>query len=1374
MADPGSSVLVTWPDGTTSTATADPVTGAWSVDATVAQPSGTVTAMATDPAGNTSPAQTAAWTADTTAPDTTAAGTTVTVGAIAGDNIVNSTEASTATLPVTVTLANVPTDATTTTVNVLVDGVSYAATSNGDGTWTAQVPGSALAGATTPTVTAEATFTDAAGNTSAPVSDTQNYTVDTAAPTLVSAVTNTDGSNLVLTYNEPLDPANPPVAGDFVVNVNGSPVTVTSVTVSGNTVTLILTTPVAIGDTVTASYTDPTAGNDTAATQDLAGNDAATFTATPVTNGVLPPSPTVTITTDANNDAVLGATEVSGLTTATVTVGLSPTAAIGDVITLSDGINPPVQHTLDAIDISSGSWTTAVALPANGATLTVSATLTSGGLTSTAATDSAVLDLLDAVADAATLNTGNTTATVGPEVTTNNTGVLGLAQASTGTDGSQTVTIDDDYSVLHVEVSQQALVAVADGYRVDIVDATGKVIASTNPNDPNLVGQVLTPIIGGTLGVSGTNTLTVDFVGLPAGTYSVVVHNDQGQLSTLLDSDGSGGVSLQELGDNGVILGAENETLIVDTVVNALNNSILGINLNLGSTVKPLLTAALDLVNTAGQETPVSALVGILGDVLSGLPLLGLSVTQVVDSLVSTLATTLLTNTLTLLQTTTITTQLTEYAFVGTLPLEGNVINDADPAGNDTPGSVGATTVTEVTHTVNGVTTTVTVDPSTGADIVGSYGTLHINADGSYTYTANGNPAAPGHADVFTYTLADGARSDTATLTINLVDTAAPTQIPTITGITGEPTGDWTTTDTSPTILGTLSAPLLPGEKIQVQIDGGAWVDAYMDPKDTDGSNGWTWFYGSSDLTGGSHTVNVRVVDQSGNIGLNTDSQPIVIDTANRAPAAVVNEGLLGGLVGADLLGLVDLGNQTFVAYDPNNNLQSISVSYEVPLNVGAFALAASNQIAAELGLQFSVVNTSYSIDNNGTPLNPLDDTIIFPSSTLTITAIGGGPIDNLAVNELLRSVHLTADLSLSVTPTYSITTTDMSGLTTTDSATTLIDLGLFGSAGDPTVIQGTASDNTVTGTSADEHLYGFAGNDILRGGDGNDLLRGGAGVDQLYGDKGNDTLVYDAADTVIDGGDGTDTLLITSGVASITGGATAVHDIEVIQLGADTSAVTLTLDGDGAAHATGAGSQLFIHGNGSDTVNLTGGVYGGEALINNQAYAQYTLGGTTVLIDPAVAVHNSVTGTSGNDILHVNGAAASDTLTGNGGSDVFLWDSLNPANTTGGNGTDTITDFTIGVVGTSANADVLDLSQLLTGYTPDADGPAHYVGGVATIDAGDSIGQFLSVANVGGNTVISIDRDGAGTAYQSTPLVTLNGVTTDLATLLANHQVIV
>ena len=85
----------------------------------------------------------------------------------------------------------------------------------------------------------------------------------------------------------------------------------------------------------------------------------------------------------------------------------------------------------------------------------------------------------------------------------------------------------------------------------------------------------------------------------------------------------------------------------------------------------------------------------------------------------------------------------------------------------------------------------------------------------------------------------------------------------------------------------------------------------------------------------------------------------------------------------------------------------------------------------------------------------------------------------------------------------------------------------------------------------------------------------------------------------------------------------------------------------------------------------------------------------------------------------------------------------------------------------------MIDLSSLLVGYTGDGDGPAHYVNGVATIDDGDNIGDYLSVTNDGTNTVIHIDRDGTGAAFGSETLVTLTNVNTDLETLLANRQVL-
>ncbi|WP_431605097.1 Ig-like domain-containing protein, partial [Acinetobacter seifertii] len=153
-AEPGSTVKVTFPDGSTATVVAGP-DGKWTVpnpgDLTDGQ---TVTATATDPAGNPS---------------------------LPGSAVV---DAVAPTVAVTTALTNDSTPALTGTVNdptakvvVTVDGVNYPATNNGDGTWT-------LADNTLPVLadgphTITVTATDPAGNVG---TGSAVLTVDTTAP----------------------------------------------------------------------------------------------------------------------------------------------------------------------------------------------------------------------------------------------------------------------------------------------------------------------------------------------------------------------------------------------------------------------------------------------------------------------------------------------------------------------------------------------------------------------------------------------------------------------------------------------------------------------------------------------------------------------------------------------------------------------------------------------------------------------------------------------------------------------------------------------------------------------------------------------------------------------------------------------------------------------------------------------------------------------------------------------------------------------------------------------------------------------------------------------------------------------------------------
>ena len=107
---------------------------------------------------------------------------------------------------------------------------------------------------------------------------------DTTAPSLTSATVNAAGTQLTLTYNEALKTANPPVTSNFSVASGSTAVSITSLTVTGQTVVLNLGSVIEGGRTVTVSYSDPTGSDDANATQDVAGNGAASLTNSSVTN----------------------------------------------------------------------------------------------------------------------------------------------------------------------------------------------------------------------------------------------------------------------------------------------------------------------------------------------------------------------------------------------------------------------------------------------------------------------------------------------------------------------------------------------------------------------------------------------------------------------------------------------------------------------------------------------------------------------------------------------------------------------------------------------------------------------------------------------------------------------------------------------------------------------------------------------------------------------------------------------------------------------------------------------------------------------------------------------------------------------------------
>jgi len=189
-------------------------------------------------------------------------------------------------------------------------------------------------------------------------------------------------------------------------------------------------------------------------------------------------------------------------------------------------------------------------------------------------------------------------------------------------------------------------------------------------------------------------------------------------------------------------------------------------------------------------------------------------------------------------------------------------------------------------------------------------------------------------------------------------------------------------------------------------------------------------------------------------------------------------------------------------------------------------------------------------------------------------------------------------------------------------------------------------------------------------------------------------------------------------------------------------------------------GDDVYFQGNGKGKVSggdgndtLTGG--NGKDDLNGDAGNDLLSGGNA---------KDLLNGGAGSDML--NGGIGKDTLWGGEDADIFVFDGSGLKG-----GSDTIKDFVASTTVTTTDVetgatttvttlgDVLELHDLLQGY-----------------DAMTSnLADFVNLTEVNGNTVVSVDRDGAEKGVKFTQLVTLEGVTgLDEATVLASGNILV
>lgn len=385
---------------------------------------------------------------------------------------------------------------------------------------------------------------------------------------------------------------------------------------------------------------------------------------------------------------------------------------------------------------------------------------------------------------------------------------------------------------------------------------------------------------------------------------------------------------------------------------------------------------------------------------------------------------------------------------------------------NDTDADRDALTVSEVKFN--------TTAGAVGSALMGTYGTLVLNADGSYIYIADRTAASALFAgqfgtDAFTYTVSDGnGGTTTGTLSFKVNGTTLLVE--------GLELAKRTVANPDGSLTQTIAVPVVP--------DGGP--DGVIDVPVANAASGQALLTATVP-TGVGMQISGSPSAKPGSGSL-TDLLNAIQD---RTPAGSVDQQVLTD------------GARGFLASLPAN---------------GSVLVQTVDIIGAPVNGQPISISGSAAVDSPKTAV--VVDASELPSGTLL-------KIDNVDFVMIIGAVRVTGGAGSQVLWGDSASQWLVLGAE---------DDTLHGGGGDDYVgslgghdwLYGDAGNDTVSGGAGDDHLFGGDGQDVLLGGIGRDWLEGNSGNDRLLGEAGNDRL---------SGGDGNDHLLGGTGRDRLDGG---------------------------------------------------------------------------------------------------------------------------------------------------------------------------------------------------------------------------------------------
>ncbi|EKB8984454.1 BapA prefix-like domain-containing protein [Salmonella enterica] len=719
----------------------------------------------------------------------------------------------------------------------------------------------------------------------------------------------------------------------------------------------------------------------------------------------------------------------------------------------------------------------------------------------------------------------------------------------------------------------------------------------------------------------------------------------------------------------------------------------------------------------------------------------------------------------------------------------GNVMaDDTAPTG---------TTVTAITNAnANGVSTPVGAG---GVDILGQYGTLHINQDGSYTYTLTKPTAGYGHKESFTYTITqNGVGSSAAQLVINLGPAPVPGSVIAtdnnaslvfdthVSYVNNGPSTQSGVTVLSVGLGNVLNANLLDDmtNPIIFNVEEGATRTMTLQ-----GTVGGVSLVSTFDLYVYRFNDAIQQYEQFrvqkgwiNTLLLAGQSQPLTLTLPGGEYLFVLNTASgISVLTGYTLAISQDhtYAVDSITANTTGNVLTNdVAPTDALLTEVNGVAIAATGTTEVN-GLYGSLIidargNYTYTLKNGVGA-----DSIKTPDSFIYTLKAPNGDTDTASLN--ITPTARALDAINDVSDTLSVATLQDTAAWL-DSSVGSASWGLLGKSG-----SGSGTFDVATGTVLKGASLVFDVSTLITLGNLNiswaiqengTVIRNGT-VPVANITLGSATVTVNLSGLELDAGTytlnftGTNTL---AGAATITPrviGTTV--DLDNFETSGTHTVLGNIFDGSDAAGAMDqlntVNTRLSISGyNGSaatldaaaNTTSATIQGHYGTLQINLDGAYTYTLNNGVAMssitskevftyqLDDKIGHTDSATLTidMAPQIVSTN---QNDVLIGSAYGDTLIYHLLNGADATGGNGADRWQNFS------TAQGDKIDIHELLTGWDHQA----------------ATLGNFVQVHTSGANTVISVDRDGAGSAFKSTDLVTLENVQLTLNDLLQNNHLI-